>query len=167
MISVILIFCFLVAATFSKMPYPWHASCKLTWKMSLSCEEFRSRILLKLSEWEGEENCGRTSARCPVLPCGQTCLYQFLSSSEKTITARHTTPAARYVDDLSFKMASNNPGCLVEAISKSQTWYAVLDYSTNYCNLRNLVDGAGVSDDGHFEEETSDEICTQYSMRDC
>lgn len=45
--------------------------------------------------WQGEETCGRTSARCPVLPCGQTCLYQFVSSSEKTITARHTTPAAR------------------------------------------------------------------------
>merc|ERR1711874_525245 len=119
MISVILIFCFLVAATFSKMPYPWHASCKLTWRMSLSCEEFRNRILLKISE--GEENCGNTSSRCPVLPCGQKCLYHFVSSTEKTITATHTTPATRYVDDLSFEMAFNNPGCLVEANSKSQT----------------------------------------------
>ena len=93
--------------------YPWHASCKLTWKMSLSCQEFRSRILLKMSEWEvrtvliwltdlqlvceGEENCGQTSSRCPVLPCGQNCLYQFLSSTEKTITATHTTPATRSI----------------------------------------------------------------------
>ena len=28
----------------------------------------------------------------------------------------------RYIDDISFTMVSNNPGCLVEALSTSQTW---------------------------------------------
>ena len=64
--------------------------------------------------------------------------------------------------------------------------YAVLDYGTNYCNLRNIIDGARsqvttsifawlalniiffrISDDNNFVEKTSDSQCTQYSMRDC
>lgn len=28
-----------------------------------------------------------------------------------------------------------------KGFSSSETWYAVLDYGTNYCNLNNLITG--------------------------
>jgi hypothetical protein len=34
---------------------------------------------------------------------------------------------------------------LIQAYSTSATWYALLDMGTNYCNLRNLLDGTGMS----------------------
>ncbi len=43
----------------------------------------------------------------------------------------------------------------------------MLDYGTNYCNLRNLVDGSGLSQSAWFKEDTSDSVCTQYSSHDC
>ena len=45
--------------------------------------------------------------------------------------------------------------------------YAYLDYGTNYCNLRNLVDGSRFSGQNGFRETTSNSVCTQYSSRDC
>ena len=30
---------------------------------------------------------------------------------------------------------------LFQGYSRSETWYAVLDYGTNYCNLHNLITG--------------------------
>ncbi len=47
------------------------------------------------------------------------------------------------------------------------TWYAVLDFGTNYCNLRNLADGSGLSSVEDFQEVTSNGVCTQYESRDC
>mmetsp|Transcript_20520 Transcript_20520/g.33725 ORF Transcript_20520/g.33725 Transcript_20520/m.33725 type:complete len:81 (+) Transcript_20520:57-299(+) len=53
--------------------------------------------------------------------------------------------------------------CEVEGHSSSDTWYAVLDNGTNYCNLHNLVEAAELE----FKEWTSDSVCTQYSSADC
>jgi len=33
---------------------------------------------------------------------------------------------------------------MVQGYSTSETWYAFLDYGTNYCNLHNLITGAGL-----------------------
>ena len=54
-----------------------------------------------------------------------------------------------------------------QAYSRSQLWYAYLDFGTNYCNLRNLLDGAGFSGLEGFTEETSTDVCTQYDQIDC
>ena len=55
----------------------------------------------------------------------------------------------------------------LQAYSTSDLWYAVLDFGTNYCNLRNLLDGTGLSDSNGFVEKTSNADCTQYEDRDC
>ena len=51
---------------------------------------------------QGPGNCGHTGPSCPVLPCGQRCLYEFVTSTESgeaegegELEARHTTPEAR------------------------------------------------------------------------
>ena len=54
-----------------------------------------------------------------------------------------------------------------QGFSTSETWYAYLDYGTNYCNLRNLADLSKLSSTANFMEETSDKVCTQYSSRNC
>ena len=56
---------------------------------------------------------------------------------------------------------------LLQGFSTSETFYAVLDMSTNYCNLRNLLAGSGLDRTAGFSETTSDSICTQYSSADC
>ena len=32
-------------------------------------------------------------------------------------------------------------GSFLQGYSTSETWYAILDYGTNYCNLHNLITG--------------------------
>merc|ERR1719318_408836 len=96
------------------MPYPWHASCEIKWNISASCEDFKTKLINQMKSWEGDSLCPKTSPSCPKMPCGQRCLYKFGEYDDMTITGTHQTPANRY---------------------------AVLDFGTNYCNLRNLVDG--------------------------
>ena len=73
---------------------------------------------------QGDALCPGTSAQCPSLPCGQNCLYDLTSSSADEIRGTHTTPVARYVDDISFKLSSApGGGCSVAAKSRSQLWY--------------------------------------------
>lgn len=53
----------------------------------------------------------------------------------------------------------------LQGSSRSRLWYAVLDYGTNYCNLRNLMDGAFPEQD--LADQTSVSQCTQYDERNC
>ena len=54
-----------------------------------------------------------------------------------------------------------------QGFSTSETWYAVLDDGTNYCNLYNLVDGSSLRLSPGFKETTDDSSCTQYSSHNC
>jgi len=166
-ISILLFVFFYIQHCSAFFRYPWHASCKIEWQFSENCNDVRNRIIRQIDNWQGDALCPTTSPSCPELPCGQNCLYELTKSTENEIYGTHTTPVARYVDDISFKLRSNSGGCTVNAKSSSQTWYAVLDKGTNYCNLRNLIDGSGLSSVNGFTETTRDKICTQYSSRDC
>uniref|UniRef100_A0A3Q3VWM6 Uncharacterized protein n=1 Tax=Mola mola TaxID=94237 RepID=A0A3Q3VWM6_MOLML len=57
--------------------------------------------------------------------------------------------------------------CLYKAMSISQTWYAIRDHGTNYCNLYNLMEGSGLTEAGGYKEVTSDFLCTQRSSANC
>merc|ERR1712080_105065 len=95
---------------------------------------------------EGDSLCPMTTTpECPALPCGQNCLYTVVSTTPDKITGEHRTPVARYIDDITFKFLDTEQGCSLKGKSSSRTWYAVLDYGTNYCNMRNLMDGARLS----------------------
>lgn len=155
-----------VGVTAAVMPYPWHASCKIQWEINGSCDSFKSRIVNQINAWQGDSLCPTTSASCPELPCGQNCLYDLVSANGNKIVATHKTPVARYIDDLTFTLKDQGGKCSVDAKSSSRLWYAVLDMGTNYCNLRNLLDGAGYSS-SMFSEDTRDAVCTQYTSRDC
>ena len=42
----------LLANFFSFFRYPWHASCKIKWEIEESCQEFKTKIINQISEWE-------------------------------------------------------------------------------------------------------------------
>merc|ERR1711994_359210 len=106
------------------------------------------------------------------MPCGQKCLYKFNAEEtgqSGTVKASHFTPVKRYEDYLTFDFEPINggQGCKTKGYSTSGVWYAHYDYGTNYCNLRNLLDGIGVSSAQGFTETTSVDVCTQYDQLDC
>merc|ERR1712029_369958 len=72
-------FLFKVSSAFFK--YPWHASCKIEWEFSHSCQDVQNKIEEQINLWQGDSLCPGTSPSCPDLPCGQNCLYQLTSSS--------------------------------------------------------------------------------------
>ncbi|KAM7390879.1 hypothetical protein PAMA_008873 [Pampus argenteus] len=107
---------------------------------------------------------------------GQKCLYKLQSASVHFIAAKHTTPFKRYVDDINFRLVSYHffTCCHVSAMSISETWYAIKDHGTNYCNLYNLMEGkigqqygSGLTEVGGYKEVTSDFLCTQRSSANC
>merc|ERR1712062_372408 len=145
---------------------PIHASCEIDWTFGEPCESVHSKIVAQINEWD-VEICPMTSEGCSKLPCGQKCLYKLTETTETSITGTHTTPVARYVDDIAFDFTPNGSGCSVHGHSEAQKLLAFLDFGTNYCNLRNLIDGSGLSESNGFTEETSNGVCTQYSTADC
>lgn len=148
--------------------YPWHASCKINWNIPVGCDGVKEKLILQMNTWQGDANCGAISDQCPALPCGQNCLYNHTGTdADGTVRGIHLTPVKRYSDSLSFKFEATGNTCKVEAFSSSDLWYAYLDFGTNYCNLRNLLDGTGLSVTEGFTEETEDSVCTQYTSRDC
>ncbi|XP_019857130.1 PREDICTED: uncharacterized protein LOC109585474 [Amphimedon queenslandica] len=136
---------------------PLHASCQLKWTWSTNCTTVSTAILAQIAKW--------TSNTCP--PNTELCGYKLKSNTTKEITATHTTPVHHYVDDLKMDFTDDGGMCTVDGYSKSEVWYAVLDDGTNYCNLHNLVTGAGLDKMYSFNEATSDDNCTQYSSANC
>jgi len=148
--------------------YPWHASCRIEWVIpNAQCQDVRASLVNQIDAWQGEQ-CPGLSDTCPALPCGQRCKYSLVEQSEGLLKALHRTPAKDYKDDLIFKFANGDDGaCRINATSESQLWYALLDMGTNYCNLWNLMDGAGFIGRDGLQEETSTAVCTQYDQIDC
>ncbi|GFR64880.1 hypothetical protein ElyMa_003642300 [Elysia marginata] len=135
---------------------PKHASCNLDWYVEPDCAEAGQRIVLQIKKWNNTA-CGT----------GEKCRYALTSFDGKTLKGKHTTPVKHYVDDISMMFKPSGTGCAIHGFSSSETWYAFLDQSTNYCNLHNLVSGSNLDKTPKFKETTSDAICTQYSSADC
>ncbi|CAL1526736.1 unnamed protein product [Lymnaea stagnalis] len=138
-------------------PNPIHASCNVDWNFGLTCPDTSNKIINQIDLWKGED-CGT----------GEKCRYTFISFDNVTLKATHTTPVKKYVDDLTFVFKPNgNTECTVNGLSYSETWYAILDYGTNYCNLHNLITGSGLNQTTNYREDTNNGRCTQYSSADC
>uniref|UniRef100_A0AAQ4P1U4 Uncharacterized protein n=1 Tax=Gasterosteus aculeatus aculeatus TaxID=481459 RepID=A0AAQ4P1U4_GASAC len=112
---------------------PLHAQCKVEWYFGIPCRVVYESLLSQINMW-------RTMAGCTM--GGQRCLYKLQSASVHFIAAKHTTPFTGYVDDINYRLASYHffSCCHVSAMSISETWYAVKDHGTNYCNIYNLIE---------------------------
>ena len=155
-----------------KRKYP-DAQCRITWNIPLTCSKSRDIIRNQMVAWAENEHkanaCPKPSSKCPKLPCGQRCRYKFEKiDNEGTIFGYHLTPKYAYRDNITFKSTDiGNNTCKMVGFSKSTISYAYFDFGTNYCNLRNLMDGAGLSEINGFTESTSTTICTQYDKINC
>lgn len=149
------IFCVLALNVWS---YPLHASCQAKWYFETDCGVIHKSIVNQIKTWTSADNCKNG---------GEKCLYSLLQDSENEIVATHTTPKKHYIDDMTFYFFSKNDTCTVKGKSRSKTWYAVLDFGTNYCNMHNLITGARLDKKPGYKEETSNSVCTQYSSADC
>mmetsp|Transcript_30805 Transcript_30805/g.38599 ORF Transcript_30805/g.38599 Transcript_30805/m.38599 type:complete len:869 (+) Transcript_30805:85-2691(+) len=133
--------------------FPLHASCHLQWEFEgEDCAFVQESLEAAAEEMAGLDDCE-----------GEKCGYSIISSSDGFLELDHETPSKHYVDSITFKFTAVDGMCEVEGKSSSDTWYAVLDNGTNYCNMRNLVDSTSLL----VKEQTSDAVCTQYSSADC
>merc|ERR1712018_621445 len=142
-----------------------HAECSVVWTVSEDCESVQTKIEDQMFEWYSEENCGEIPPG-PNQPNGQKCLYRHNCTVDFVTTGTHTTPIHRYIDDVTFTFTQETDYCSIDGYSRSRTT-SVLDFGTNYCNLFNLMDGSGLTQDPALTEDTNDDICVQYSQADC
>ena len=130
-----------------------HAACSLDVDFAATCEAVREEITARIDGFEGW--------RCPKSHPGR--YSRAASESNGKIRGRRTTgagavppgfgksftdafgfvftPFVRHNEPLGHRDASTPPACHVQACSESQGG-SLCDYSTNYCNLRNLYCGA-------------------------
>merc|ERR1711860_44289 len=126
---------------------PIHASCTIQWTFGTTCDDVKMKIKSQIATWSTADNCKNG---------GEKCLYSLVSESGNVIKAKHETPVKHYLDDLTFTLTPSGSNCNVKGYSTSETWYAYLDESTNYCNLHNLIEGAGLDQTTGYKEVTSD-----------
>ena len=173
LLKVLLFFVTISIATEIKRKYP-DAQCRITWSVPGACSGIRDNIRNQMIAWQENDlkakACpGTNSTWCPKLPCGQKCRYVFEKiDKDGTIFGYHLTPKYAYRDNINFKFQDmSDKSCRIVGFSKSTISYAYFDFGTNYCNLRNLMDGASLSEKKGFKETTSTSICTQYDQINC
>ncbi|MFT7809315.1 uncharacterized protein LOC109074648 [Arapaima gigas] len=76
---------------------PLHAQCKVEWYFGIPCEELYKALVSQINKWATATSCATG---------GQKCLYKLQSANVHFISAKHTTPVAKYVDDLTFRLTS-------------------------------------------------------------
>ncbi|XP_069108565.1 uncharacterized protein [Argopecten irradians] len=162
-LSVALLSAILAACCAVLYGYPLHASCKTQLVFpGTTCDSVRTKLVNQINAWKGRDGC---KINTPEL--NEKCLYTLVSNDGNVLKATHETPLHPYIDDISFTFSTSGSNCNVEGYSRSETWYAYLDFGTNYCNMNNLLTGSGLSTVAGFKETTSDSICTQYSSANC
>jgi len=112
-----------------------HASCSVQADSATSCdnvmEEMKARIEGQYKAWHDPHNNGT---------------YKILSEDKTELLVTRTSGAKSfggktYTDKVLFELSQSADGCSVSACSESQGT-SVGDFSTNYCNIRNLYCGS-------------------------
>eukprot|EP00401_Gymnodinium_catenatum_P069327 CAMPEP_0117562952 /NCGR_PEP_ID=MMETSP0784-20121206/55239_1 /TAXON_ID=39447 /ORGANISM="" /LENGTH=174 /DNA_ID=CAMNT_0005360573 /DNA_START=20 /DNA_END=541 /DNA_ORIENTATION=- len=110
------------------------AWCELTVIAAASCEDVLQEMTARVQGqggWTDPHNGG---------------IYSIISSADGILHTQRTTNPAKafggntYTDKQDFTLTSVDGGCKIEGCSESQG-FSVGDFSTNYCNLRNLYCG--------------------------
>lgn len=129
-------------------PSFFHASMKTTATAATSCAKVQKEIEARAGgSWVDPHNGG---------------IYSVLSSNDGLIqTQRTTNPATSvggkvYIDKQTFSLSDADGSCQIKACSESQSASAA-DFSTNYCDLRNLYCGSADGCTPAGEDFTSEE----------
>lgn len=130
-----------------------HASCRLQWTFEQQhCGNVSNALVAAFKDMSGSD-CGS----------GEKCLYSLEAANATAISGKHETPKKHYKDDLTIGLQQHGTTCTVDGFSTSETWYAVLDDGTNYCNLHNLAAATGLA----FSENVEAAHCTQVKSANC
>lgn len=140
-----------------------HAKCKMTVRFQQPCSTVISEINLRLTSptWIDPHNRGTYSqiSSTPMSP-----EHVLIKGSRLTGDGKYTDLFTFYTTDL-----NESGSCEVHACSESQV-FSILDFSTNYCNLRNLYCNSDegcppVQYDLDYEEIYVD--CRQNKKQNC
>ncbi|XP_014775467.1 uncharacterized protein LOC106872845 [Octopus bimaculoides] len=136
--------------------YPPHASCTIKWTFDSNCTYINYKIANQIISWN-DADCGT----------GMKCLYSLSSHNASLILGSHKTPKWHFTDSFYFAFAPDNSTCYVEGVSSSDSWFALLDFGVNYCNLHNVITGSGIDTLDGYTEFTENSVCTLYTSRNC
>ncbi|XP_071631410.1 uncharacterized protein [Temnothorax longispinosus] len=140
-------------------PYPLHASCIVKWKFDDPCAYVMQKFRRQITNWSSWNACRQRSGAC---------LYTLKIPVENNIIrATHKTSNLKSLERIEIIFEEMNNTCLAKADSVSNEWFMIFDYGANYCNLHNLVVGAGLDRHAKFLELTNDAVCTQFNMAVC
>eukprot|EP00933_Yihiella_yeosuensis_P078965 TRINITY_DN9099_c1_g5_i1.p1 TRINITY_DN9099_c1_g5~~TRINITY_DN9099_c1_g5_i1.p1 ORF type:complete len:337 (+),score=86.53 TRINITY_DN9099_c1_g5_i1:94-1104(+) len=110
-----------------------HASAKVEALASTSCAEVKAEMLGRVAaqasqQWEDPHNKGT---------------YKVISGAEDAdqLEFSRLTGNKQYTDKMTFTFQDEDGTCKISGCSESQV-FSVADFSTNYCNLRNLYCGS-------------------------
>ncbi|XP_012220942.1 uncharacterized protein [Linepithema humile] len=152
----ICIMCFVMTMLF---PYPLHASCIVKWKFDDPCTYVMQKFRCQIMNWSSWNVCRQREGNC---------LYTLkVPAEENVIQATHRMSNLKSLEKIKIVFEERNNTCFATGDSVSSGWFTVFDYGANYCNLRNLVVGAGLDRHMKFLELTSDAVCTQFDMAVC
>ncbi|XP_077470504.1 uncharacterized protein LOC144085286 [Stigmatopora argus] len=126
---------------------PTRAFCRIVWLLGVPCSQANVAIVTQIKAM-GSYKLG------PVTPV--------------LIQANHTS-ALGQVESVNFTIlaASMSMGCRVDGVSTSAFWSSLFDNGTNYCNLRNVMQGSGLTKAPGFTEFTNEWLCLGFGTSAC
>ncbi|XP_018402428.1 PREDICTED: uncharacterized protein LOC108779505 [Cyphomyrmex costatus] len=151
----VVLLCIMIGGTL--FPYPLHASCIVKWRFDDPCSHVMQKFRRQITNWSSWNTCRQRD---------DTCQYTLkLPVENNIIRATHRTSKSLERIEIVFEEMNNT--CFAKAASVSSGWFTIFDYGTNYCNLHNLIVGAGLDRHAKFQELTNDAVCTQFNMAVC
>ncbi|XP_020285364.1 uncharacterized protein LOC109855480 isoform X2 [Pseudomyrmex gracilis] len=130
-----------------------------TRKFGDPCTFIMQKFRYQIINWSSWNVCRRHDVNC---------LYTLnISPEENVIRATHRMSSSKSHERIKISFEGTNKTCVATAESISNAWFILFDHGANYCNLHNLVVGAGLNTHTNFLELTSDAVCTQFNMAIC
>ncbi|XP_041752873.1 uncharacterized protein wu:fc46h12 [Coregonus clupeaformis] len=137
-----------------------HMQCKVIWLIAAPCEDVYIAVVNQIKAWRGRESCEHG---------GKNCLYELVSVTPYEIKAKKMYPSTRNVNDLTFNLyrTEESSTCRMSGDAISESWISLMDNCANYCSLKDLLVGSGLSKIQGFQEYTNDWICHAYESANC
>ncbi|KAM6918405.1 uncharacterized protein FYW49_008026 [Xenentodon cancila] len=116
-----------------------NAFCKIVWLFGIPCSQVNKAIVNQIKAMGS---------------------YTLCSATPTVIQANHTSGVGQ-TENVNFTVAPTSMalGCRVQGTSVSTDCFSLFDNGTNYCNLRNVIQGSGLSKAPGFLEFTNEWLC--------
>ncbi|XP_045906796.1 uncharacterized protein wu:fc46h12 [Micropterus dolomieu] len=133
------------------------AQCKVKWLFGISCQDVYGKLVSQIKAWQIRQSC---------LYAGERCSYELVSTAPYLITATHTSPATKRVNNLQFLLEQSTV-CKVTGEAVSEFSKDPADNSTNYCSLQNLMDGSDLINAEGYKQFSNKWICSGFDTANC